>query len=117
VNLGKRRQRIAQLLLAVFVPVLLLTITHCHTEVEKPAAPCVLCLHHVPHTDLSSGALLALQNCVICHFSVLPYIIPVLIGFIAVALSLSILFFRKKIDYLFVYSPKLHSRAPPYLIF
>jgi hypothetical protein len=117
VNLERRRQHSAQLLLSVFIPILLLTITHHHTMVEKPVAPCVLCLHHVPHSDLSSGAMLALQNCVICHFSVIPYIVPVLAGLLAVTFSCFILFFWRRVDYFFVFCPSYHSRAPPYLIF
>ncbi|MCH4182845.1 MAG: hypothetical protein LKF48_06775 [Prevotella sp.] len=116
-NLERRRQRIAQLLLSVFIPVLLLTITHHHTMVEKPAAPCILCLHHVPHSDLSSGAMLALQHCVICHFSTIPYILPVLAGLLAVAFSYFILSFWCRVDYCFVFSPFHRSRAPPYFLF
>jgi len=117
VNLERRRQRIAQLLLSVFIPVLLLTITHHHTMVEKPAAPCILCLHHVPHSDLSSGAMLALQNCVICHFSTIPYLLPVLAGLLAVAFSYFILFYWCRVDYFFVFCLSHRSRAPPYLMF
>jgi hypothetical protein len=117
VKLERRRQYIAQLLLAVFVPVLLLTITHHHKMVDKPAAPCELCLHHVPHSDLSSGAMLALQHCVICHFSTIPYVVPVVVVLLAVALSYFILFLWCRVDYTFTFCPSHHSRAPPYQLF
>lgn len=117
-DIERKRQRFAQLLLAIFVPVLLLTITHQHRTVPVSMTPCPLCLHHIHDSGhLSSGAILALQDCVLCHFSTIPYLLPELAVLPVLALSSFFLFPADYKAYIFVFYSPHSSRAPPYLKF
>ncbi|MDD6517481.1 MAG: hypothetical protein PUF63_06120 [Prevotella sp.] len=75
-NLTAHRRRLAaQLLLAVFLPMLLLASLHHHDlSVRAQETTCYACQHHVHH----NGHLVANPqhtcSCVLCHFLTLPYL-------------------------------------------
>lgn len=72
-----RRQGAAWILLAVFVPMLLLASLHRHAGVEPmPEESCYACAHHLHH----AGHLAAMDHkpaaCVLCQFLSIPYLAP-----------------------------------------
>ena len=69
-----RRIWMSRILLAVFVPMLLLSVLHIHTEGFADDSGCVECMHHVRHSHLSTTDFCSLQ-CVLCQFQTLPFIV------------------------------------------
>jgi Ca2+/H+ antiporter len=70
-NLTKRRQYVSWMLLAVFVPMLLLSSLHIHESSVSAETECTDCVHHNCHGHLSQTASWA-DDCVLCHFLTLP---------------------------------------------
>ena len=73
----RRRILISRILLAVFVPMLLLSALHIHTEETSADDSCIECMHHVRHSHLTSGNF-CIGQCVLCQFQTLPFIIAAL---------------------------------------
>ncbi len=87
------RQRLfsAWMLLAVFVPMLLLSSLHVHEQASHSGASCTACVdHHCGgHLDQQS---MQLHDCVLCQFVSLPYL--------CAAATSAILFIRKATAYI-----------------
>ena len=67
-NLMKKRHLISWWLLAVFVPMLLLSSLHVHEEsVSVAATECTDCVHHSCQGHLMQTSLLT-HDCVLCQF-------------------------------------------------
>ena len=64
----------SRILLAVFVPMLLLSTLHVHTEGAAADDGCSECMHHVRHSHFSTADFCSLQ-CVLCQFQTLPFIV------------------------------------------
>lgn len=69
----KRRYISAWILLAVFLPMLLLSSLHIHQESETPQDTCAECVHHHCHGHLSQLAD-AMHHCVLCQFLTLSFV-------------------------------------------
>lgn len=70
-----RRQKIASVLLVVLVPMLIVTTFHHHNFTIDTSKVCVECeIHHNPihKNHLTSQCNSPLDNCVICHFKIIP---------------------------------------------
>ncbi|MBR7017994.1 MAG: hypothetical protein IKH99_04000 [Prevotella sp.] len=77
----QRRQLFAQILLAVFIPMLIATSLHRHQTDAMEGDSCVECIHHVPHGGHLTSHTISVDDCLLCQFSGLPYLLPTLLGF------------------------------------
>ena len=71
-NKGKRLWS-AWLLLAVFVPTMLVSSLH-HHGIESTMVDCADCLHHVHHPGHLQALTISLDDCVLCQFLSLLYV-------------------------------------------
>ncbi|MBP6527921.1 MAG: hypothetical protein ACMV1B_02550 [Prevotella sp.] len=70
------RQRLwAWMLLAVFVPMLMMSTFHRHEEVRSAGITCYDCQHHIHHAGHIANGWTSIDKCVLCHFHSLPYIL------------------------------------------
>ena len=75
--LSHKRRLSARLLLAVFVPMLLLASLHRHeSPVTVQDTSCYDCVHHVHHNGHLSANPQHAYSCVLCSFLTLPYLTP-----------------------------------------
>lgn len=71
---GRRRQMVARWLLAVFVPMVLLSSLHLHKEVAATGGECYQCAHHQPHSGHLSAASFAVHDCLLCQMLTVPFV-------------------------------------------
>ena len=64
----------SRILLAVFVPMLMLSVLHIHAEGFGDDTGCNECMHHVRHSHLSTADF-CIGQCVLCQFQTLPFIV------------------------------------------
>ena len=64
----------AWMLLAVFVPMLVLTLGHHHEMVADSGVACVDCAHHVPHGGHLQTGSSAVDDCPFCQLSGVSYV-------------------------------------------
>jgi hypothetical protein len=67
VKQGRMRHIASWLLLAVFVPMLVLSSVHVHEESETITTECNDCVHHSCHGHMTAAATWA-HDCVLCQF-------------------------------------------------
>ncbi len=77
-EMKRRRQRFARILLAVFLPMMMLSAVHVHEEVAS--LDCEQCAQHVSHAGHVSAANSHTDNCVLCQFLTLPFVPAVVVG-------------------------------------
>ncbi|MBR1667415.1 MAG: hypothetical protein IJ693_03935 [Bacteroidaceae bacterium] len=70
-------------LLAVFLPMLVLSSIHVHPADHSVAHSCKECVHHLPHSGHISSQTTCLFDCVLCQFISLPFLVASAIIFIA----------------------------------
>ena len=81
-----KRRISAWILIAVFVPMLLLSFTHTHSVGSSQSVECQECLHHVHHTHLGTADS-CIDNCVLCQMlSVVYYPAVALVGIMPVTM-------------------------------
>ncbi|MBR6375537.1 MAG: hypothetical protein IKR91_04810 [Alloprevotella sp.] len=68
-----RRHISAWVLLAVFLPTLVLTSLHHHQEPDGYS--CAECVRHMPHSGHIAQHTFAFDNCLLCQFSSLPCLV------------------------------------------
>lgn len=113
---GRRRTATAWLLLAVFVPTMLLTGMHRHEAAESAASECVDCAHHAQHSGHLTAASGAIHECLLCQFLRLVYtsaapIMVALLFFFTCAVSHSrVRFVCREVD------RRQSPRAPPFML-
>jgi hypothetical protein len=71
VNVRRKRNMASWLLLAVFVPMLLLSSLHIHGYEQSADDLCTECVHHHCGGHLGQQTL-SLDNCLLCQFLTLP---------------------------------------------
>ena len=79
VKLTKKQQIASWLLLAVFVPMLLLSSVHIHETGETIATECVDCEHHSCHGHMTVTPHWA-HDCVLCQFLTLPMLAAIMMA-------------------------------------
>ena len=67
VNANSRRSRAAKVLLAVYIPMLLLLSLHVHHQRMEAAVDCYQCAHHQPHAGHITALQDALHDCLLCQ--------------------------------------------------
>ena len=73
-TISLRRRTAAWILLAVFVPMLVLTLGHHHQMVAENGVACVDCAHHVPHSGHLQTGSSAVDDCPFCQLSGVSYV-------------------------------------------
>jgi len=115
--LVKEKTRIslfASVLLAVFLPMVIISSVHIHNNPNiNNQDLCVKCVHHVPHATHFSTHQTKVEHCLFCTFLSLQFV---------VATTATILFYTSKLNLLFTtpyeYIPVIacginNTRAPP----
>ena len=74
------------MLLLVFVPMLLLSSLHTHNELQDVTAICKQCLHHPHHSHFDASSF-QVSHCVLCQFTVIPFVVAAAIRIGEVFLS------------------------------
>ena len=69
-----RRHISAIVLLAVFLPMLLLSSFHVHPEAHIEGDACKECVHHIPHAGHFGSQTVCSFDCVLCQFLTLPFL-------------------------------------------
>lgn len=70
-------------LLAVFLPMLVLTSLHVHPEAHLEEGYCKECVHHLPHAGHFGSQTSCSFDCVLCQFLTLPFLVAPVVVFIA----------------------------------
>lgn len=73
VNADLRRIIAARILLAVFLPMLLLAMMHTHQSVQSTGDTCGACVHHQCGGHIGQQTA-SIHACVLCQFLSLPYL-------------------------------------------
>ena len=114
---GLKQRLSAWLLLAVFLPMLMLSALHTHAVAPTSADACVECVHHQPHAGHLTASTVTLSDCVLCQFFSLQYLEAAAVTLI-VAVSLVVMSSLAVVQGCPSRPLTLHtSRAPPYLVF
>jgi len=74
-----RRYYSSLVLLAVFLPILVLSSFHVHPEAHLDGNHCEECLHHIPHSGHFSSLSVCSFDCVLCQFLTLPFLVGALV--------------------------------------
>jgi hypothetical protein len=80
-NSTKRRHIASVVLLAVFLPMLLLSSLHVHPEAHLEDGDCKECVHHVPHAGHFTSGTSCSFDCVLCQFLSLPFLMAPMVAF------------------------------------
>ena len=72
--IDRKRHITSWLMLAVFVPMLVLSSLHVHREVADFSVECVDCASHTHHAGHLTGGTLHVDTCVLCQFLTLSYL-------------------------------------------
>ena len=107
-----RRRISAWLLLSVFLPMLLLSSLHVHEEAPIGSG-CSECVNHIPHHGHLSLNTIHLNDCVLCQFATLPFLMSVMVFVTVVSWGCHIAIVQP-LDRLLLVACRHHSsRAPP----
>lgn len=107
----QRRRILSLLLLAVFLPAVLASSLHRHPHEE--AFSCVDCHHESGHLLPDESGI---DDCVLCHFLVLPYIAALAATVLPPVVRLKTFDGAPEQDVPAVRLRHNHSRAPPVLV-
>ena len=113
VNTKTKRPLASWILLAVFVPMVLLSSLHIHTAAESAAAECAECVDHQCHGHLTALAS-PVHACVLCQFLSLPMVVAT--AAVAVLLINHVgqrLFARSEAELLLTPAGAVVTRGPP----
>lgn len=78
-----RRYYSSWVLLAVFLPMFVLSSLHVHPQAHYEEDYCEECLHHLPHAGHISSQTFCAFDCVLCQFLTLPFLIAAAVVFTA----------------------------------
>ena len=84
-NVNRKRHIASWLLLAVFVPMLILSSLHVHEQVQKNIVDCKECVDHHCHGHLTQLSM-SMDDCVLCQFLMLTFV---------AGAALAVVFYRK----------------------
>ena len=108
----RKRKWYAWMLLAVFVPMMLCSLTHVHEQAAAASADCADCAHHVHHTHLATASF-CMDNCVLCQMLSLPFVAAILLSVILFSATASPLPLQGKALMANGFAGNRSSRAPP----
>jgi hypothetical protein len=105
----------AWLLLSVFVPMLLLSSLHIHEEAPVGNG-CAECVNHIPHHGHLSLDTIHLNDCVLCQFATLPFLMAATVFVAAVSWGRQITIVELSAKLSFAVCRHYSPRAPPVVI-
>ncbi len=77
----KKRHFSSLTLLVVFLPMLVLSSLHIHSDVHPEESKCNECVHHLPHAGHIGSQTFCSFDCVLCQFLNLPFLTAATIVF------------------------------------
>lgn len=110
--IGHKRNWAARLLLAVFLPMLLLSVTHRHESSPAGNASCEDCVQHVPHAGHLMPHINHVSDCVLCQFLQIGYLIAT-VAFLPVIRHIVQSFYQPAVLQVSICIARLSPRAPP----
>lgn len=115
VNVKRKQIRAARVLLAVYLPLLLLTTLHVHRSAEYVDDVCTQCVHHEPHAGHITSETPSLHECVLCQLTTLQYVAPAAVVFsvLLVVNTGNVLWREQRVPVIAI--ARWSSRAPPFL--
>ena len=108
-----RRYYSSLVLLAVFLPMLLLASFHVHPEAQIEGDYCKECVHHLPHAGHFSSQTFCSFDCVLCQFLTLPFLLAPAVVFTAKKLRYAAPLFQTEQGVLAGVRGAVLGRAPP----
>jgi hypothetical protein len=102
-------------LLAVFLPMLILSSIHVHHSVHQQEKECEECVHHIPHSGHIGVQTTCSFDCVLCQFLSLPFLMAAAVIFTARHHCSTISFSTKKQHTAKGTEGIICLRAPPFL--
>jgi len=115
-RMKQRRRWAAWVLLAVFVPMLMMSSLHHHNAPGALQTVCPQCLHHIHHSGHLAAEQAGIDNCVLCQFQSLPFVAAVVIELGLVVRRFCCPLILSESACLSVYSGIPATRAPPYIL-
>ena len=112
VKLMTSRHLAARMLLAVFVPMLLMVSLHVHDGATTVSAECAGCVHHNCHGHLAPTASWSC-DCVLCQFLSLAFVAVGTISIVAVNKVAGVGVFTRRRNACVAYCGIVGLRAPP----
>ncbi|MBQ8656452.1 MAG: hypothetical protein IJ527_05310 [Prevotella sp.] len=113
-RIGLKRRFSAWLLLAVFLPMLVLSALHVHAAAETAADMCTECVNHSGHHGHLTQTAASVSDCVLCQFLSLSYLETAPLTLTACA-CLSVLLLAVSVTPCVTRPGNTHApRAPPY---
>ena len=98
--------------MSVFVPMLLLSSLHTHNELQDVTAICKQCLHHPHHSHFDASSF-QVSHCVLCQFTVIPFVVAAAIRIGLVAFSRKACLVVSLQEVVPVVPFRWNGRAPP----
>jgi len=86
----KKRRFSAWLLLAVFVPMMVVSALHVHGDASAWDAECEQCAQHIRHDGHVSEQSASVDDCVLCQFLSLQFLFSAVAAFVLFAAAVSI---------------------------
>ena len=80
-----KRQIAARLLIAVFLPVLVLSSLHRHEVQEAAHSYCEACVQHVSHVEQMAVADFSIHDCILCQFISANYLVGLAVAILSLA--------------------------------
>lgn len=109
----RRVRFFSKVMLAVFLPALILSSVHKHPVPENESEECYECVHHLPHAGHLSAGHSGIHECVLCHFLGLPFLSSVRIARLPLLTILLVLGAVSEENIRTGFEGDLRTRAPP----
>ena len=115
-NKNKRRVFASRVLLAVFLPMLLVSFFHIHDYQSNTENECVQCVNHQPHSGHFTTTHMGVHDCVICQMCHLAFGAATVLATVHI-LTLTLCVLTDRSSLLPIGSIAYKStRAPPYIL-
>lgn len=114
-NIKTKRHLSAWLLLSVFLPMLVFSSLHVHDDAPSSSG-CFECINHIPHHGHLSLDTIHLNDCLLCQFASLSFMVAVAVMLTVVSKGYAVIFIQPT-DKPQCTACQPHSpRAPPVVI-
>ena len=111
-----KRKISAWMLLAVYLPLLILSSIHLHTAYEWELDECYQCASHLPHSGHITSQGATHHVCLLCQFLSLPGLIEQSVMLSVCLLAVGYLFVSQDASIVSTLLDAIRSRAPPFFV-
>ena len=108
-----KRVLFSRLMLAVFLPMLLLSVLHVHEGMYVEGDSCMECVNHIPHAGHLSINASHHDDCVLCQFTSLSFVEAVTVAVATVPVLHDVVFTPQPQHFLSAVGRISIPRAPP----